>query len=121
MCVCVYASRHLCLGDELRDLLAGVERCHLPVSHAPVGPARGVQDLVMFLQDFTETSEVQVLWTETNVTYSHQTNRVETLFIPNKTGAGNIKRNTAKHTLAYMKMSVNITLKTASFLPALMS
>lgn len=65
MCVCVHASMHLCLGYELCDLLAGIERCHLHVSHTPVGPARGIQDLVMFLQDFTETSEVQVLWTTT--------------------------------------------------------
>lgn len=32
------------------------------MSHAPVRPAGRIQDLVMFLQDLTETSEVQVLW-----------------------------------------------------------
>lgn len=87
MYVCVYASRHLCLGDELCDLLAGVERCHLHVSHTPVGPARSVQDLVMFLQDFTETSEVQVLWTETRKQLLHihttQTDRKVYLFYLN--------------------------------------
>lgn len=64
VCVCVYyvcLRKHLCLRDELRDLLAGIERCHLHVGHTPVSTTRGVQDLVMFLQDLTETSEVQVL------------------------------------------------------------
>lgn len=60
----MHASRHLCLRDELRDLLAGVERRHLHVSHTPVGPAWRIQDLVMFLQDLAETGEVQVLRTE---------------------------------------------------------
>lgn len=55
-------SGHLRLRDELRDLLAGVERSHLHVGHAPVGPAGGVQDFVMLLQDFSEPGEVQVLW-----------------------------------------------------------
>lgn len=32
------------------------------MSHTPVCPAGSIQDLVMFLQDLTETSEVQVLW-----------------------------------------------------------
>lgn len=59
-------GRHLCLSDELCDLLAGIERCHLHMSHAPVCPARSIQDLVMFLQDLTETGEVQVLWAITN-------------------------------------------------------
>lgn len=59
------AGRHLRLSNELCDLLAGVERCHLHMSHTPVRPARSIQDLVMFLQDLTETSEVQVLWETT--------------------------------------------------------
>lgn len=54
-------SGHLCLRDELRDLLAGVEGRHLHVRDAPVSAAGRVQDLVMLLQDFTETGEVQVL------------------------------------------------------------
>lgn len=61
---CTYTV-YLRLGDELCDLLAGVEWRHLHVSHTPVGPARSIQDFVMFLQDFTETSEVQVLRTAT--------------------------------------------------------
>ena len=60
-CVRACAWRYLRLGDELGDLLAGVERGHLHVGHPPVGPPRGVQDLVMLLQDLAETSEVQVL------------------------------------------------------------
>lgn len=71
VCDCVHLSKHLCLRDELCDLLAGVERCHLHVSHTPVGPARGVQDLVMFLQDLTEPSEVQVLLMATRKQLSH--------------------------------------------------
>ena len=69
--VSLCAHVHLCLRDELGDLLAGVERCHLHVSHTPVGPTSSVQDLVMFLQDFTETSEVQVLWTDTRKQLLH--------------------------------------------------
>lgn len=64
---------HLRLIDELCDLLAGVERCHLHVKHTPVGPAGGIQDLVMLLQDLTETGEVQVLskTTKEKPLYSH--------------------------------------------------
>lgn len=73
VCVCVHVSGHLCLRDELCDLLAGVERCNFHVSHTPVSSTRSIQDLVMFLQDFTETSEIQILWTmarKTVITYS---------------------------------------------------
>ena len=59
--VCVCVCEHLRLGDELGDLLAGVEGCHLHVCHAPVCPAGRLQDLIMLLQDLTETGEVQVL------------------------------------------------------------
>lgn len=82
VCVRVHVSGHLCLRDELCDLLAGVERCNLHVSHTPVSSARSIQDLVMFLQDFTETSEVQILWTmarkTTVLTYTYQTQNLET-------------------------------------------
>lgn len=54
---------HLSLRDELRDLLASVEGRHFHVSHTPVGPAGRIQNLVMFLQDLTETGEIQILWT----------------------------------------------------------
>lgn len=71
MRVCVHLSEYLCLRNELRDLLAGVERCHLHMGHTPVSPTRGVQNLVMFLQDLTETSEVQVLLMTTRKQQSH--------------------------------------------------
>lgn len=58
---CDCPGGHLRLRDELRDLLAGVEGSHLHVGDAPVGAAGRVQDLVMLLQDFAETGEVQVL------------------------------------------------------------
>lgn len=35
------------------------------MNHAPVGPAGGVQDFVMLLQDFAEPGKVQVLWKAT--------------------------------------------------------
>lgn len=53
--------QYLSLRDELGDLLAGVEGGHLHVGHAPVGPPRRLQDLIMLLQDLTETCEVQIL------------------------------------------------------------
>lgn len=52
---------YLCLRNELRDLLAGVEGRHLDVSNPPVGPARRLEDLIMLLQNLPETGEVQVL------------------------------------------------------------
>lgn len=52
---------HLCLRDDLCDLLAGVERGHFNVSHPPVSSPRCLQNLIMFLQDLPETGEVQVL------------------------------------------------------------
>lgn len=91
VCVCVYASRHLCLGDELCDLLAGVERGHLHVSHTPVGPARSIQDLVMLLQDFTETSEVQVLWTATRRQRLHTKQIGGFIYKKKKNAAGNMR------------------------------
>lgn len=52
---------HLCLRNELCDLLAGVEGRHLDVSDPPIGPSRRLEDLIMLLQDLPETGEVQVL------------------------------------------------------------
>lgn len=57
----VHTSSYFRLRDELRDLLAGVKRSHLNVSHPPVRPPWRFQDLVMLLQYFPKTCKVQVL------------------------------------------------------------
>lgn len=59
---------YLCFRDELVDLLAGVEGCHLHFGHAPLCPSCCLQVLVMLLQDLAEASEVQVLQTRETVT-----------------------------------------------------
>ena len=56
-----YPIQYLSLRDELGNLLAGVEGGHLHVGHAPLGSPRRLQDLIMLLQDLTETCEVQIL------------------------------------------------------------
>lgn len=53
---------YLSLRDELCDLLTGVEWSHLHVSHTPISSTLCVQNLIMFLQNLTESSEVQILY-----------------------------------------------------------
>ena len=95
-------SRHLRLTDELRDLLAGVERCHLHMRHTPVRSTRGIQDLVMFLQDLTKTSEVQVL---------EEAAKKQLFYIYDRrtdwkvTTAENIKRSPARHICSHTNHS----------------